>query len=444
MVTKRTEELLKWDAEHMLHCLGVVGQNLGFSPFEEAQGIMIKDTEGKEYIDLHSQLTNVNLGHNRKDIAEVARAQMDKMMFTTTLRGYASVPSIEYGQKLAQVVPKGLDHFLFTMTGADADDCAFKIANLYYKVKGERRYKILSLFNSYHGTLRGTGGATGVLKGACAECPPCGDHMLLPNYFCYRCPFHKEYPGCGIECAEFLDYTIENEGKDNVCCLIAEPVQGSGGYISPPPEYFPMVREICSKHNVLLIADEVMTGFGRTGKMWGLENWNVVPDIMTMSKAIVGGYLPFGAVAISDEIWNTLKGQLSPSGSSESGNPICCAVASKVLDIYREEHIVEHAAEMGRYVRERLEREFLPLPHIGSISGLGLMLGLDIVVDKKTKAKPGPELAAQIQRRGLEQGLYLRVFGNRQCISPPLVITQEEADEALDRLYPIYAELKLG
>ena len=149
-------------------------------------------------------------------------------------------------------------------------------------------------------------------------------------------------------------------------------------------------------------------------------------------------------MAISDNIWNTLKGQFFAPGSSESGNPICCAVASKVLDIYREEHIIEHAAEVGKHIRERLEKEFLPLPHIGSLSGLGLMLGLDIVVDKKTKATPGPEVTILIVRRGLEQGLYLRVFGNRQCISPPLVITQEEADEALDRLYPILAELKLS
>jgi len=444
MVTKHTEALLKWDADHILHALGIVGQNLGFAPFEEAQGIMIKDTEGKEYMDIASQLINVNLGHNRKDIAEAAKAQIDKMMFASTLRGYANVPSIEYSQKLAQVVPKGLDHFLFTMTGGDADDCAFKIANLYHKVKGERRYKILSLFNSYHGTLRGTGGATGILKGAAAECPPCGDHIHIPNYFCYRCPLRKEYPGCGIECAEFLDYTIENEGKDNVCCFIAEPEQGPGGFISPPPEYFPRVREICSKHGVLFIADEVMTGFGRTGKMFAVENWDVTPDIMTMSKAIVGGYLPFGAVAVSDDIWNTLKGQFFSPGSSESGNPICCAVASKVLDIYREEHIVEHAAEVGKYAKERLEKKFLPLPHIGSLSGLGLMLGLDIVVDKKTKAAPGPEVTNLIPRRGLEQGLYLRVMGNRLLFGPPLIISKEEVDEALDRLYPILAELKLS
>jgi len=438
-----TEELLKYDAEHVLHSLGTVGSNLGLA-FESAEGIKVKDSDGKEYIDLASQLINVNLGHNRKDIAEAMKAQIDKMMFASILRGFTNVPVIEYSQKLAQVVPKGLDHFLFTLTGGDAVDCAFKIANLYHKIKGERRYKIISLFNSYHGTLRGTGGATGLGKGTMAECPPCGDHLHIPNYYCYRCPFNKEYPSCGIECARFLDYVIENEGKNNVCCFIAEPEQGGGGHISPPPEYFPIVREICSKHGVLLIDDEVMTGFGRTGKMWGVDHWNVVPDIMTMSKAIVSAYLPFGAVAISDEIFNTLRGKFFGIGSSESGNPICCAVASKVLDVMREEHIVEHAAEMGKYARERLEKEFLPLPHVGSLSGLGLMLGLDIVVDKETKAAPGPEVSSLIQRRTLEQGLYLRVLSNRPCFSPPLVITKEEIDEALDKLYPVFAELKLS
>ncbi len=443
MVTKRTEELLKYDAEHVMHSLGSVGSNYGFA-LESAEGIKVRDSDGKEYMDLSSQLVNVNFGHSRRDIIEAAKAQLDKMQFTTLLRGFTNVPVIEYSQKLAQVVPKGLDHFLYTLTGADADDCAFKMANLYYKAKGERRYKIISLFNSYHGTLRGTVGASNVGKGIMGECPSCGDHLHVPNYFCYRCPLHLEYPRCGVECAKFLDYVIENEGKDNVCCFIAEPVQGSGGFISPPPEYFPLVREICSKHGVLFIADEVMTGFGRTGKMWGLDNWNVVPDIITMSKAIVAAYLPFGAVAVSDEIFNTLRGHMLPVGSSESGNPICCAVASKVLDIMRDEPIVEHAAEMGKYARERLEKEFLPLPHIGSLSGLGLMLGLDIVVDKETKTAPGPEVAELIRVRGLEQGLYTRVLSNRFCFGPPLVITKEEVDEALDRLYPVFAELKLS
>ena len=442
MAKTQMEELLKYDAEHILHSLGVAGQNFGLV-FDQSEGIKIKDSEGKEYIALASQLVNVNLGHGRRDIAEVAKAQIDRMMFASTLRGYSNAPAIEYARKLAQVVPEGLSHFLFTMAGGDAVDCAFKIANLYHKVKGERRYKILSLFGSYHGTLRWTGGATGLGKGMMSECPPCGDHIHIPNYFCYRCPLHKEYPNCGIECANYLDYMIENEGKDNICCFIAEPVQGAGGFISPPPEYFPKIREVCDKHGVLFIADEVMTGFGRTGKMWGLEHWGVKPDIMTMSKGIVAGYLPFGAVAISDEVFNTIKGQPLSMGSTESGNPVCCAIANKVLDIYREEHIVEHVATVSKHVRERLEREFLPLPHMGSLSGLGLMFGVDIVVDKKTKTAPSPEVASSIVEHGFEKGLYLRITANRLQFSPPLIITQEEADEALDILYPLVAELKL-
>ena len=442
-MSTRTEELLKYDAEHVLHSLGTGGKNWGFA-LESAEGVRVKDSEGKEYIDLSSQLINVNFGHTRKDIIEAAKAQLDKMQFTTLLRGFANVPAIEYSMKLAQVVPKGLDHFLFTMTGADADDCAFKIANRYHQVKGERRYKIISLFNGYHGTLRGTGGASQVNKGVMSECPPCGTHLHTPNYNCYRCPLHLEYPSCGIECAKYLDYLIENEGKDSVCCFIAEPEQGAGGFIAPPPEYFPMVREICSKHGVIFIGDEVMTGFGRTGKMWALENWNVVPDIMTMSKAIVAAYLPFGAVAVSQEIFDALRGQHLNVGSSETGNPICCAVASKVLDVMKEEHIVEHAAEMGKYAKEQMEKRFLPLSHIGSVSGLGLMLGMDIVVDKKAKATPAPGTDEQLMRRALEQGLYARVMQNRFCFAPPLVITKEEIDEALDKLYPVLAELKLS
>ncbi|MFC1938007.1 aspartate aminotransferase family protein, partial [Chloroflexota bacterium] len=424
------------------HSLGIIGQNAGLA-FEQAEGIRLRDSEGKEYIDLASQLVNVNLGHSRKEIVDAAREQMEKMLFVGTLRGYTNVPSVEYAQKLAKVVPEGLDHFLFTMTGGDAVDSAFKIASAYYKAKKERRYKIISLFGSYHGTLRGTGGATGIGKGVFAECPPCGSHIHIPNYFCYRCPFRKEYPSCGIECAEHLDYVIENEGKDSVACFIAEPEQGAGGFISPPPEYFRRVREICDKQGVLFIADEVMTGFGRTGKMWGIDHGGVKPDIMAMSKGIVAGYLPFGAVAVSTEVFNTLRGQYFAVGSTESGNPVCCAVASSVLDIYHKENIVEHADAMGKYFRERLEKDFLPLPHVGSLSGFGLMIGIDIVVDKETKEMASQEVASAILQRGFENGLYMRITTNRLGLSPPLTITREEIDESLKRLYPIIAELKL-
>ncbi len=437
----RTEQLVKYDNEHLLHGLAVVGKNQGFV-IESADGIMLKDTDGKTLMDLSAQAINVNLGHNRRDILDVAKAQMDKLTFAFILRGFVNLPSIELAQKLATILPKGLDHFLWTHTGADTVDCAFRVANMYWKAKGTRKYKIISLHNSYHGTTRGVAGATNLGKGIIEEMPPAPGHIHIPNYYCYRCAFGKVYPGCGIQCARFLEYTVENEGKDSVAAFIAEPEQGATGFIAPPPEYWPMVREICRKYDVLLIADEVMTGFARTGKMFAVEHWNVVPDMMCLSKGIVAGYLPFGALAISGEIFHALSGQFFPLGSTESGNPVCCAIAIKCIDIYVKERIPEHVANVGQRARRRMENEFLSLPHVGTVDGLGLMLAVEVVTDKETKGVPNPRITDIIQRRGVEKGALLRVAGNRLGYSPPCTITEEESDRGLDVLYSVLSELK--
>ena len=437
----RTEELVKYDNEHLLHGLATVGKNQGFV-IEAADGVMLTDTDGRKLMDLSAQAININLGHNRQDILEVAKAQMDKLTFAFTLRGFANLPSILLAQKLATITPKGLDRFLWTHTGADTVDCAFRIANLYWKAKGTRKYKIISLHNCYHGTIRGVSMATNLAKGSIEEMPPTPGHLHIPSYYCYRCAFDKAYPSCGIQCAKFLDYTIENEGRDSVAAFIAEPEQGAAGFIAPPPEYWPMVREICRKNDVLLIADEVMTGFARTGKMFAVDHWNVVPDMMSLSKGIVAGYLPFGAVAMSGEIFDTLKGKFLPIGSTESGNPVCCAIAIKCIDIYVKERTSEHVARVGKRARERMEKDFLALPYVGTVDGLGLMLGIEIVTDKKTKGMPNPKLADIIQKRGVEKGALLRMVSNRLGYSPPCTITQEESDRALDILYSILSELK--
>lgn len=437
----RTQELLDYDNKHILHGLSVVGKNQGFI-IESADGIMIKDTDGKMLMDLCAQAININLGHNRRDILDVAKEQMDKLTFAFTLRGYVNLPSIELAQKLATIVPKGLDHFLWTHTGADTVDCAFRVANLYWKAKGTRKYKIISLRNAYHGTPRGVSRATNLNNGMIEEMPPVPGHLHVPNYYCYRCPFDKEYPSCGIQCAKFLEYTIINEGKDSVAAFIAEPEQGPGGFIAPPPEYWPMVREICRKYDVLCIADEVMTGFARTGKMFAINHWNIVPDMMVMSKGIVAGYLPFSALAISGEIFNGITGQLLPAGSTESGNPVCCAVAKKCIDIYVQERISEHVARVGQLARKRMESEFLALPHVGTVDGLGLMLAVEVVKDKETRGMPGPGVSPLVQNRVVEKGAFVRVAKNRLCFSPPCTITQEESDRGLDILYSVLSELK--
>jgi len=437
----RTEELVKYDNEHLLHGLAPVKKNQGFV-IESADGVMLKDTSGKMLMDLSAQAINVNLGHNRQDVLEAAKKQMDRLSFSFILRGFANLPSIELAQKLATIMPKGLDHFLWTQTGADTVDSAFRVANLYWKVKGLRKYKIISLRSGYHGTSRGVARATNLAKGIIEEMPPVPGHIHIPTYYCYRCAFDKEYPGCGLQCAKFLEYTIENEGKDSVAAFIAEPEQGAAGFMAPPPEYFPMVREICRKYDVLYIDDEVMTGFARTGKMFAIEHWNVVPDMMCLSKGIVAGYLPFGALAVSGEIFEALSGQFFPAGSTESGNPICCAMASKCVDIYVKERVPEHVAEVGQLARNRMETEFLSLPHVGAVDGLGLMLAVEIVTDKETKGRPGPGLTDQIQRRGVEKGALLRIVSNRLGYSPPCTITREESERGLDILYSVLSELK--
>ena len=273
--------------------------------------------------------------------------------------------------------------------------------------------------------------------------------LHVPSYYCYRCMFGLKYPECNIRCARFLADIIQKEGSESVAAFIAEPELGVGGMIAPPREYWSIVRDICNEHEVLLIVDEVMTGFGRTGKMFAIEHWGLIPDMMTMAKGITSAYMPFGAVAFNDEIWQALKGRNFIS-YTYAGHPVCAAAAVKTIEIYHRDKVVENAAEVGEYARARLQREFAPLPCVGEIGGLGLMLGIEIVADKARKAVFPRELniVQKIQDRALEKGLFVRTSdigstpGERIAFAPPLIITTQEVDKALDILYPIVADLK--
>jgi adenosylmethionine-8-amino-7-oxononanoate aminotransferase len=261
--------------------------------------------------------------------------------------------------------------------------------------------------------------------------------------------FGVEYPGCNIKCARFLAEVIEKEGSENIAAFIAEPELGVGGMIAPPPEYWPIVREICTEYEVLLIADEVMTGFGRTGKMFAMDHWGVKPDIIAMAKGITSAYIPFGAVAFSEEIWQALKGRMLPT-YTYSGHPACAAAAVKTMEIYARDKVVENAARSGEYALERLRRDFEPLPCVGDVNGLGLMIGIEIVADKATKKPFDPKLDVmqKLQDQALEKGLFLRMAdirgtpSDRIVFAPPLIITTQEVDKALDILHPIVAALE--
>jgi len=445
MKSSRTEELLRWDREHIIHGRWPIGGNNGIVT-EQSHGIYIRDTEGKEYIDGASQLLCVNLGYGQKEIIDAINDELARTQYAMLFHGFSNVAIVECGRKLGELVPPGLDHFSFTAGGSESTDSAIKLARFYWHTRGSSKYKVISLYDSYHGITSAALTATGSGKGAYEN--GLGSQMPgfihVPSFYCYRCTLGLEYPNCGIRCARYIADVIEKEGPENIAAFMAEPVLGVGGMIAPPPEYWPMVREICTGYDVLLIADEVMTGFGRTGKVFAIENWGITPDIMAMAKGITSAYLPFGAVAFNTEIWEAVKGR-NFVAYTYSGHPVCAAAATKAMEIYVRDKIAENAAGMGKYALERLKREFEPLPHVGGANGLGLMLGIEIVADKSSKKPFDPALKVMqgIQDRALEKGLFVRVAGiggtpsDRVVFAPPLTVTTGEIDTALDILYPV-------
>lgn len=440
-------KLLQIDADHIVHWVIPVGQNAG-RIFSDSKGVSLIDTDGGELLDGSSQLVCVSLGYGYNDeIAAAAAEQLKKLPYMTTFWGLTSDTLIHFTERLIKFMPEGLDHFCFTNGGSESTELSFQLARLYWKRKGQNsKYKIISLHNSYHGTSFGATSATGIFKGLFSSgyVPLVPGFIKSPSYYCYRCMLDLEYPTCGIQCAKHLEKLIETEGASNIAAFIAEPEHGTAGDIPAPPEYWPMVREICDRHNILLIADEVMTGFGRTGKAFCVDHWGVKPDMITMGKGIVSSYIPFGGIALNEKVWEGLKGALIP-GATYSGHPVAAAVANKVLEIYERDDIFQNVVEMGEYAMKRLNEEFLPLPCVGEVSGKGLMIGIEIVEDKASKKGFDPTSGTmnKIRELAIEKGLHIRVTdqswapSNRVSFGPPLISNKEQIDQMLDILYSV-------
>lgn len=445
MSSRRTEELVNYDREHILHAQIPLGENLGII-YDSAEGIVLRDTEGKEYLDASSQMVSCNLGHGRREIIEAAQKQLDKLQHVGQYYGHSSTPMVECAMKLAEITPGDLDHFWFTSGGGEATDAAIRLVRRYWNAVGvPTKQKIVSLYMSYHGVGNGPMHLTGIPGMRAGYGPEAPGYLHIPAYYCYRCPFRLEYPSCDIRCARFLETVIESEGPQNVAAFIAEPELGASGFLVPPDEYWPIIRDICDRHSVLMIADEVMSGFCRTGTMFCIEHWNVVPDLMTMSKGITSGYLPFGALAINDRVWDGLRGVEMMHQYTFSGAPACCAAAMAAIDVYVKENVAENAARVGGHIVDRIENEFMPMPCVGTHSGLGLMLAMEIVADKETKAMFDPPVGPimPILAEARKRGLHLRQMGsNRIVIAPPCTTTIEEADRIVDILKPLVAAIR--
>jgi adenosylmethionine-8-amino-7-oxononanoate aminotransferase len=387
-------------------------------------GAMLTDADGKEYIDGLAGLWNVVLGHGRRELAEAARQQMETLAYASGYAGSSNPRAVELAERLAQLIYPNINRFFFTSGGAEANETAIKVARSYWKLRGRpAKTKVISRELGYHGTTLAAMSATGIAG--------------------YWPQFEPRVPGfihVAPLSADALEQAILREGPDTVAMFLAEPVIGVGGVIVPPDDYFPRIREICNRHDVLFAADEVITGFGRTGKWFGLEHWNVAPDIVEFAKAITSGYFPFGGVGVSDEIARSLDEAPGPwmHAYTYSAHPVGCAVALRTLQIIDEENLVAEATRKGALLVESLSSRLGDHPHVGEIRGKGLMWAVEFVKDRATKAPflPEEQVGARIHAEAIARGLFSRVRGDVFVLAPPFVTP----DETLDRIGEILAD----
>ncbi len=426
--------------ERYLHPLTDPADRGSLTVLVRGRGALVEDAQGKTYLDGLAGLWNVNLGHGREELAEVAAEQMRALAFANTYSGFANVPALELAARLETLAYPGMRASFFCTSGVDANEAAFKTARYFWRRHGRpEKFKILSLEFGYHGATIAGMSATGMPDYARMFQPRLAEFLHVRSPYPYRCDFAAAGEGPGAAAARLLEEAIQREGPGTVAAFIAEPVQGAGGVIVPPADYFPRVRAICDRHDVLLMADEVITGFGRTGEWFGLTHWDVQPDVMTFAKGVTSAYLPLGGMMVTERIARTIKDAPAAErwmhSSTYAGHPVCCAVALRTLDIIEREQLVERAARLGGRLLDRL-RGLLALDCVGEIRGLGLMAAAELVADRATRAAfdPALKVGARVIRRAQEAGLILRSRGDVITLAPPFVITEAQLDECVSIL----------
>jgi adenosylmethionine-8-amino-7-oxononanoate aminotransferase len=410
------------------------------------EGVYVYDDQGKQYLDAIAGIGVVNIGYGRKRVAEVMAEQAARLSYAAP-NIFGNEPAERFAAQVARLLPGDLKSVHFTSGGSEAVEAAIKLGRQYfYERRLESKHLVISRWTSYHGATLGALSATGYPGRRKKFTPYLLDWPHIPPVYCYRCPYNKEYPGCDLPCARALEGTLNEVGADNVVAFIAEPVVGAaGGAIVPPPEYWPIVRDICTRHDVLLIADEVITGFGRTGRPFAVNHWEVLPDMITMAKGISGGYASLGAVAVSSKIRGVFEENGMPFDHifTFMANPISTATAHEALKIWEEENLSEKAAQTGEYLFRQLNglnRHAI----VGDVRGLGLMAGLEFVADQTTK-EPFPAEKAVAKRVGmiaLQNGLVTYpgggmvdgVRGDILSLFPPLIFSRQNVDELVDKL----------
>jgi adenosylmethionine-8-amino-7-oxononanoate aminotransferase len=433
-----TVDLVKEDQEHLFHPLQHPADHVSPKVWVKGQGVVMWDAEGREYIDGLAGLWNVNVGHGRKELAEAAAAQMTELAFCSSYAGATNVPAVKLASKLASLAYPSLNTVYFTSGGAESNESAFKTARFYWKAMGKPdKVKVIARQHAYHGVTLAAMSATGMAPYWKMFEP------RVPNFLHVQAPYPYRFEGVkpgetiGQAAARQLEEKILAEGPDTVGAFIAEPVQGAGGVIVPPDDYFANIRRVCDKYEVLFIADEVITGFGRTGSWFALGRWGVEPDIMAFAKGVTSGYLPLGGIMISDKIRDAVLSAPYEDrwmhAFTYSGHPTCCAVGLKNVEIIEKEGLLKNAAVMGTRLLEGLKTLY-DFAAVGDVRGLGLMAAVELVGDRSTKTPtdPAQKVGERIREECMRRGLYTRARGDVLMLSPALVITAAQVDRVVE------------
>ncbi len=401
----------------------------------DAEGCYIIDGNGKRYLDFSSQLICMNLGHKNKAVIDSIAAQAQELAYA--MPTYATNARAELSRLLLEVLPEGLTKFFFTTSGTEANEAAFKIARMY-----TGKTKIIARYRSYHGSTTASIAATGDPRRWAMEPGGKGQGFVFaPEVNCYKCPIQHTYPGCNIACADYLEHMIANES--DVAAVIVEPIVGTNGVLVPPPEYFPRLREICDRHGVLLIADEVMAGWGRAGEWFSINHWNLKPDILVTAKGITSAYVPLGLCATSTKIGDFFNDHYFAHGHTYEAHPMTLGPAIATIREMQRLDLVNRSREMGKYLGEKLTALKARHPSIGDVRGMGLFWAVELVQDQKTKAplntmrdkvEGKPLVVDQVAADMTKRGVTVQAWISHFVIAPPLIVTREEIDTGVAAL----------
>jgi len=430
-IIKEAEDIVQDNLDYTLFSWS---KQKGINPIavKYAEGVYLYDYDGNRYIDFSSGLINVNIGHGNQRVTRAVVEQMQQVSYVTP--GCVTKARGELGKKLAEIAPGNLTKTLFTVCGATAIENAMKLARLY-----TGKHKIIARYRAFHGASYGAMTAGGDPRKLASDSQQVPNIVHAEDPYCYRCPWGKEPDWCKRECVSHIERLIEFEGPENIAAILMEGESGSSGCIKYPPDYLKKIRALCDKYDILLIADEVMSGFGRTGEWFAVDVHGVVPDMIATAKGITAGYLPLGALIVSDKIAAAFDDKPLMLGLTYSAHPVSCAAAIEVLNIYEDENLIENAREMGKYIEEKVEVMKSLHPCIGDFRNTGLLGCLELVKNRESKepmapfnAKPNEmEIMNKVASKIKELGMYAFVRWNYVFIAPPLTITKEQVDEGL-------------